>query len=151
MVAGIVTKLHPPSWKEDITWEMWDTLDHKMLYWSDSLPAEAAVATSIPRAKPEILEPEVPSEEVASPFSMVRTFQQMIETFVGTRSHTRPNNASKSHRFWFSRTIAGRQSQQCGIHDNLSYIHKIAGILAEARWPKPIPFFRYGDIEASSS
>ncbi len=29
-----------------------------------------------------------------------------------------------------------------------SYIHKLEGILAEARKPKPIPFFRRGDIEA---
>jgi hypothetical protein len=32
--------------------------------------------------------------------------------------------------------------------DNPSYIHKLAGILAEARVPKPIPFFRRRDIEA---
>ena len=32
--------------------------------------------------------------------------------------------------------------------DNPSYIHKLAGILAEARAPKPIPFFRRRDIEA---
>lgn len=32
--------------------------------------------------------------------------------------------------------------------DNPSYIHKLAGILAEARSPKPIPFFRRRDIEA---
>jgi hypothetical protein len=29
-----------------------------------------------------------------------------------------------------------------------SYIHKLAGILEEARSPKPIPFFRRRDIEA---
>lgn len=29
-----------------------------------------------------------------------------------------------------------------------SYIHKLEGILAEARKPKPIPFFRRRDIEA---
>lgn len=32
--------------------------------------------------------------------------------------------------------------------ENPSYIHKLAGILAEARSPKPIPFFRRRDIEA---
>src|SRR4051812_31477522 len=32
--------------------------------------------------------------------------------------------------------------------DNPSYVHKLAGILAEARSPKPIPFFRRRDIEA---
>src|SRR3569833_2136112 len=32
--------------------------------------------------------------------------------------------------------------------DYPSYIHKLAGILAEARRPKPIPFFRRRDIEA---
>lgn len=32
--------------------------------------------------------------------------------------------------------------------DNPTYIHKLEGILAEARSPKPIPFFRRGDIEA---
>jgi hypothetical protein len=32
--------------------------------------------------------------------------------------------------------------------DNPTYIHKLAGILAEARTPKPIPFFRRRDIEA---
>jgi hypothetical protein len=32
--------------------------------------------------------------------------------------------------------------------DNPSYIHKLADILAEARSPKPIPFFRRQDIEA---
>ena len=32
--------------------------------------------------------------------------------------------------------------------DKPSYIHKLAGILAEARSPKPIPFFRRRDIEA---
>lgn len=32
--------------------------------------------------------------------------------------------------------------------ENPSYVHKLAGILAEARSPKPIPFFRRRDIEA---
>lgn len=32
--------------------------------------------------------------------------------------------------------------------NNSTYIHKLAGILAEARAPKPIPFFRRRDIEA---
>jgi len=32
--------------------------------------------------------------------------------------------------------------------DNPSYIHKLEGILAEVRSPKPIPFFRRRDIEA---
>jgi hypothetical protein len=32
--------------------------------------------------------------------------------------------------------------------DNPTYIHHLAGILAEARSPKPIPFFRRRDIEA---
>ena len=32
--------------------------------------------------------------------------------------------------------------------DNPTYIHKLEGILAEARAPKPIPFFRRRDIEA---
>lgn len=32
--------------------------------------------------------------------------------------------------------------------DHPSYTHKLAGILAEARSPKPIPFFRRRDIEA---
>lgn len=44
---GIVTQLHPPSWKHDVTWEMWDSLDRKTLYWSDPLPAEDPVATSL--------------------------------------------------------------------------------------------------------
>jgi hypothetical protein len=34
------------------------------------------------------------------------------------------------------------------VPDNPSYIHKLEGILAEARAPKPIPFFRRRDIEA---
>jgi hypothetical protein len=34
------------------------------------------------------------------------------------------------------------------VPDNPSYIHKLAGLLAEARTPKPIPFFRRRDIEA---
>jgi hypothetical protein len=32
--------------------------------------------------------------------------------------------------------------------DNPSYLHKLVEILAEARGPKPIPFFRRRDIEA---
>ncbi len=32
--------------------------------------------------------------------------------------------------------------------DNPTYIHQLEGILAEARLPKPIPFFRRRDIEA---
>ena len=32
--------------------------------------------------------------------------------------------------------------------DNPTYIHNLAGILAEAKSPKPIPFFRRRDIEA---
>lgn len=32
--------------------------------------------------------------------------------------------------------------------DHPSYIHKLTGILAEVRAPKPIPFFRRRDIEA---
>jgi hypothetical protein len=32
--------------------------------------------------------------------------------------------------------------------DTPTYIHKLEGILAQARAPKPIPFFRRGDIEA---
>jgi hypothetical protein len=32
--------------------------------------------------------------------------------------------------------------------DHPTYIHKLASILAEARSPKPIPFFRRRDIEA---
>ena len=32
--------------------------------------------------------------------------------------------------------------------DNPTYIHKLDGILAEARSPKPIPFFRRRDIQA---
>ena len=32
--------------------------------------------------------------------------------------------------------------------DNPTYIHKLEGILGEARAPKPIPFFRRRDIEA---
>src|SRR3954447_4229985 len=32
--------------------------------------------------------------------------------------------------------------------DHPSYIHKLAAILAEARTPKPIPFFRRRDLEA---
>jgi hypothetical protein len=32
--------------------------------------------------------------------------------------------------------------------DHPSYLHKLAGILKEARSPKPIPFFRRRDIEA---
>lgn len=32
--------------------------------------------------------------------------------------------------------------------DKPTYIHKLEGILAEARSPKPIPFFRRQDIEA---
>jgi hypothetical protein len=34
------------------------------------------------------------------------------------------------------------------MSDNPTYIHKLAEILAEARTPKPIPFFRRRDIEA---
>lgn len=34
------------------------------------------------------------------------------------------------------------------VPDNPTYIHKLAGILEEARSPKPIPFFRRRDIEA---
>jgi hypothetical protein len=34
------------------------------------------------------------------------------------------------------------------LPDNPTYIHKLEGILAEARSPKPIPFFRRRDIEA---
>jgi hypothetical protein len=34
------------------------------------------------------------------------------------------------------------------LPDNPTYIHKLAAILAEARTPKPIPFFRRRDIEA---
>jgi hypothetical protein len=34
------------------------------------------------------------------------------------------------------------------LPDNPSYIHKLQRILAEARSPKPIPFFRRRDIEA---
>ena len=32
--------------------------------------------------------------------------------------------------------------------DNPSYLHRLTAILAEAKTPKPIPFFRRGDIEA---
>lgn len=32
--------------------------------------------------------------------------------------------------------------------DKPSYLHRLAAILAEARTPKPIPFFRRGDVEA---
>lgn len=35
-----------------------------------------------------------------------------------------------------------------GMPDKPSYIHRLMPILAEARTPKPIPFFRRGDIEA---
>jgi len=34
------------------------------------------------------------------------------------------------------------------VPDNPTYIHKLDGILAEARSPKPIPFFRRRDIQA---
>jgi len=34
------------------------------------------------------------------------------------------------------------------LPDNPTYIHKLEGILEEARSPKPIPFFRRADIEA---
>ena len=34
------------------------------------------------------------------------------------------------------------------VPDNPSYIHKLEGILREARLPKPIPFFRRHDVEA---
>jgi hypothetical protein len=34
------------------------------------------------------------------------------------------------------------------LPDNPTYIHKLTAILAEARTPKPIPFFRRRDIEA---
>jgi len=34
------------------------------------------------------------------------------------------------------------------VPGNSSYVHKLDGILAEARSPKPIPFFRRRDIEA---
>jgi hypothetical protein len=34
------------------------------------------------------------------------------------------------------------------VPDNPTYVHKLTGILAEARSPKPIPFFRRRDIEA---
>jgi len=32
--------------------------------------------------------------------------------------------------------------------DKPSYLHRVTGILAEARTPKRIPFFRRSDIEA---
>jgi hypothetical protein len=34
------------------------------------------------------------------------------------------------------------------VPDKPSYIHNLEGILKEARSPKPIPFFRRGDIQA---
>jgi hypothetical protein len=34
------------------------------------------------------------------------------------------------------------------VPDNPTYIHKLEGILVEARSPKPIPFFRRRDIQA---
>ena len=38
--------------------------------------------------------------------------------------------------------------EDLSLPDNPTYIHKLKGILAEARSPKPIPFFRRRDIEA---
>src|ERR1043165_3274310 len=34
------------------------------------------------------------------------------------------------------------------VPDKPIYLHRLTAILAEARKPKPIPFFRSGDIEA---
>jgi hypothetical protein len=34
------------------------------------------------------------------------------------------------------------------VPDKPTYLHRLTAILAEARKPKPIPFFRRGDIEA---
>ena len=44
---GIVTAMDPPTWKKEVTWELWKSLDHKTLYWSAPLPADDAVAPSL--------------------------------------------------------------------------------------------------------
>jgi hypothetical protein len=32
-------QLHPPLWKDEVTWELWQTLDPRYLLWSDPLPS----------------------------------------------------------------------------------------------------------------
>ena len=36
---AIAAQLHPPLWKDDVTWELWQTLDRRYLLWSDPLPS----------------------------------------------------------------------------------------------------------------
>lgn len=32
---AIAAQLHPPLWKHEVTWELWQTLDQRYLFWSD--------------------------------------------------------------------------------------------------------------------
>jgi hypothetical protein len=36
---AIADQLHPPLWKDEVTWELWQTLDRRYLLWSDPLPS----------------------------------------------------------------------------------------------------------------
>ena len=36
---AIAAQLHPPLWKDEVTWELWQTLDPRYLLWSDPLPS----------------------------------------------------------------------------------------------------------------
>jgi hypothetical protein len=36
---AIAAQLHPPLWKHDVTWELWQTLDQRYLFWSDPIPS----------------------------------------------------------------------------------------------------------------
>ena len=36
---AIAAQLHPPLWKDEVTWELWQTLDPRNLLWSDPLPS----------------------------------------------------------------------------------------------------------------
>ena len=33
-------QLHPPAWKHEVTWELWQTFDQRYLFWSDPLPSQ---------------------------------------------------------------------------------------------------------------
>ena len=36
---ALAAQLHPPLWKDEVTWELWQTLDPRYLLWSDPLPS----------------------------------------------------------------------------------------------------------------
>ena len=36
---AIAAQLHPPLWKDEVTWELWQTLNRRYLLWSDPLPS----------------------------------------------------------------------------------------------------------------